>query len=177
MIETANMATVGKAEAPAEAPATTLRHYLGVKILQAEPMTAAEFANHRQHPYAAEDEHREGYRVVYPDGYESWSPKEVFEAAYLPLTDPTRITPTEIEAFRGEGRTLTLGPKTTLYQETVLSGYEFTEASSCVDPANYDEELGGSICRLRVGNHLWPLLGFVLQWGRNGLRRAGVPKP
>lgn len=27
---------------------------------------------------------REGYKVVYPDGYESWSPKDVFEEAYRP---------------------------------------------------------------------------------------------
>ena len=27
-----------------------------------------------------------GYKVVYPDGYESWSPKEVFEAAYRPTS-------------------------------------------------------------------------------------------
>lgn len=26
----------------------------------------------------------EGYKVVYEDGYESWSPKEVFERAYMP---------------------------------------------------------------------------------------------
>ena len=26
-----------------------------------------------------------GYTVKYPDGYTSWSPKDVFEAAYLPL--------------------------------------------------------------------------------------------
>ena len=25
---------------------------------------------------------QEGYKVVYPDGYESWSPKEVFESSY-----------------------------------------------------------------------------------------------
>ncbi len=25
-----------------------------------------------------------GYRIVYPDGYVSWSPKDVFEAAYRP---------------------------------------------------------------------------------------------
>lgn len=27
-----------------------------------------------------------GYKVVYPDGYESWSPKEVFEEAYRETT-------------------------------------------------------------------------------------------
>ena len=24
----------------------------------------------------------DGYRIIYPDGYESWSPKDVFEASY-----------------------------------------------------------------------------------------------
>lgn len=45
-----------------------MKQYIGTKIIHAEPM---------------ERNGREGYRVVYePDGYESWSPKEVFEEAY-----------------------------------------------------------------------------------------------
>lgn len=30
-------------------------------------------------------EERPGYAVLYPDGYRSWSPKDVFEAAYHPV--------------------------------------------------------------------------------------------
>lgn len=30
---------------------------------------------------------RDGYTVVYPDGYRSWSPKETFEACYREVTD------------------------------------------------------------------------------------------
>ena len=45
-----------------------MQQYIGTKIIQAEPM---------------EKNGRDGYKVVYaPDGYESWSPKDVFEAAY-----------------------------------------------------------------------------------------------
>lgn len=29
----------------------------------------------------------EGYKVIYPDGYVSWSPKDVFENAYREVTD------------------------------------------------------------------------------------------
>lgn len=29
----------------------------------------------------------EGYRVIYPDGYESWSPKASFEGAYREITE------------------------------------------------------------------------------------------
>lgn len=28
----------------------------------------------------------DGYRVIYPDGYESWSPKATFETAYREIT-------------------------------------------------------------------------------------------
>jgi len=49
-----------------------MQQYIGTKIIQAEP--------------AVNNENEEGYNVVYPDGYTSWSPKDVFEEAYR-LTD------------------------------------------------------------------------------------------
>lgn len=44
-----------------------MKDYIGTKVVQAEP---------------AEKDGREGYKVVYADGYESWSPKDTFEEAY-----------------------------------------------------------------------------------------------
>jgi len=44
-----------------------MKTYIGTKIIQAE------------FSYKNGDE---GYKVVYPDGYTSWSPKEAFEEAY-----------------------------------------------------------------------------------------------
>lgn len=44
-----------------------MKQYIGTKVISAEPKT---------------DLGLEGYKVVYEDGYESWSPKEVFEKAY-----------------------------------------------------------------------------------------------
>ena len=51
-----------------------MKTYIGTKIIEAEPSVRVSGA-------AAED----GYRVRYPDGYESWSPKAVFEEAYRPI--------------------------------------------------------------------------------------------
>lgn len=45
-----------------------MKQYIGTKIVQAEPEMAT-----KDQP---------GYKVVYADGYESWSPKSVFEEAY-----------------------------------------------------------------------------------------------
>lgn len=49
-----------------------LESYIGTKVINAEP---------------SEKDGRDGYRVVYEDGYESWSPKETFERAYRRITD------------------------------------------------------------------------------------------
>lgn len=61
-----------------------MRQYIGTKIVDAEPMNRGGYNAYRG--WAApvgEDQNTEGYLVRYqPDGYESWSPKEVFEAAY-----------------------------------------------------------------------------------------------
>ena len=54
-----------------------MNKYIGVKIISAEPAQATEDDRRGQHPVGAE-----GYKVVYEDGYTSWSPKEVFDSAY-----------------------------------------------------------------------------------------------
>ena len=60
-----------------------MKQYIGTKIIQAEPMNRGEYNNYRgwQIPNN-ENPEDEGYLVKYEDGYESWSPKEVFEKAY-----------------------------------------------------------------------------------------------
>ena len=54
-----------------------MQKYIGTKIIEAEPCKA--WKDTKLHK-ADED----GYKVRYPDGYESWSPKGVFEEAYRP---------------------------------------------------------------------------------------------
>lgn len=59
--------------------------YIGKKEVQAERMNeyeAVELGYAR--PNDDNHEWREGYHVVYEDGYHSWSPKNIFEAAYRP---------------------------------------------------------------------------------------------
>lgn len=63
-----------------------MKNYIGVKIVKAEPMTKGEFEKRKGSvsPLLEKDS-TEGYMVKYPDGYVSWSPKDVFETAYRPL--------------------------------------------------------------------------------------------
>lgn len=65
-----------------------MQHYIGVKFVQAMPMTAGEFCQTLQpdHPGINAKEDEEGYAVTYiGDGYRSWCPKEAFEAANRPI--------------------------------------------------------------------------------------------
>ena len=60
-----------------------MKTYIRTKIIDARPMTRGEYNIFRgwQIP-ENENPEDEGYLVKYPDGYISWSPKEVFEEAY-----------------------------------------------------------------------------------------------
>ena len=53
--------------------------------------------------------------------------------------------------------------KTTIGIFTLINGFVIVEASSCVDPKNYNEEIGKQICRDRVNNKIWELEGYKLQ--------------
>ena len=43
------------------------------------------------------------------------------------------------------------------------NGFTLRESTTCVDPANYDEEIGKEICLKRIENKIWYLLGYALQ--------------
>lgn len=63
-----------------------MEQYIGTKVIHAKPMNRGDYNIYRGWAIPAdEDPADDGYLVVYPDGYESWSPKEVFEEAYRPM--------------------------------------------------------------------------------------------
>ena len=154
-----------------------MRRYIGTKLVEAEPAWRTETG--RILPGAVvecAEAARAGYRVRYTDGYESWSPKAVFEQAYLPLehdralkTDEPSISAKMVEDFLRETWTETLGEKTTVVRAVLRNGFEIVESSSCVSPENYDEAMGREICLEKIRDKVWELLGFLLQTAVNGI--------
>ena len=70
-----------------------MKKYIGTKLIEAEAMTLGDFVQKTgRNPYGkSTDNHEEteqGYHVRYEDGYESWSPKDVFERAYKVAETP-----------------------------------------------------------------------------------------
>lgn len=43
------------------------------------------------------------------------------------------------------------------------NGFTLRESTTCVDPANYSEEIGKQICLEKIEDKVWFLLGYTLQ--------------
>ncbi|OPX89586.1 MAG: hypothetical protein A4E53_01469 [Pelotomaculum sp. PtaB.Bin104] len=143
--------------------------YIGVKVIEAEPAPSEKEVNGH---HIGEM----GYRVKYPDGYVSWSPKEAFEKAYMKiipnpnLKSDVSISQQMVNDFIKEVHTSTVGDKTTLVRVVLVNGFELVEASACVDKENYSEEIGAEICLGKIKDRIWAFLGFLLQTGVGGVR-------
>lgn len=57
----------------------------------------------------------------------------------------------------------TIFGKCTVLTAKLPNGFIIVESSACVDPANFDEQIGADICNERVKNKIWELEGYVLQ--------------
>ena len=144
---------------------------IGIKMVELIPMLAgaAQYKGYKTNGHEGDDE---GYEVIYPDGYKSWCPKEVADKAYFKLNennDGSKIDEVDVDNFLKSHVTSTLGPKTTVVLATTITGFDMVNASACVDPKNYSQELGEKYAIETIKSNLWSYLGFVLQWAKNGI--------
>lgn len=155
-----------------------MKQYIGTKLIEAEEAYRVDgkvvTLSENKVPCGYKVER--GYKVRYADGYESWSPQEVFERAYLPLevngklkTTAPSISVEMVERFIDHHETVTMGGKTTVVRAVLKNGFVIVESSSCVSAENYDEKMGEEICMERIMNKVWELLGFLLQTAVGGV--------
>ena len=55
------------------------------------------------------------------------------------------------------------GKPTTYVTIRMKNGFTLRESTTCVDPENYNEEIGKEICLKRLEDKVWFLLGYQLQ--------------
>lgn len=118
-----------------------------------------------------------GYFVIYEDGYSSFSPAKAFEEGYTPVPDEepeyeflchpsNKVTQRDVDTVMAKVAATTVthgGKKITVVTVTMPNGFTITETATCVDPANYDEEIGVSVCCGKIADKVWFLLGYELQ--------------
>jgi hypothetical protein len=64
-----------------------VKSYIGTKIVNAKPQHHSDFLISTGKSVSPNQETLgDGYRVIYEDGYTSWSPKAVFERSYREIT-------------------------------------------------------------------------------------------
>ena len=148
-----------------------MKRYIGFEMFQAEPMNFSVYYTEKNLGSKEVAQYAEGYKIVYPDGYESWSPKEAFEKLYMQVGDNFTIVDTNVNDFVTDIEYQQWGDKTTIANATLANGFILTESSSCVDPANFNMDIGQGICKEKIYNEVWKLLGFLLQTARYGIKK------
>lgn len=152
--------------------------YIGCKAIHAVPAIrkGGEIYEEGQPIPRSMEPCEDGYKVIYPDGYTSWSPKDVFEKAYLPVsinenlkTAAPSISQQMVDDFIDSTEVRTMGDKCTVVRAVLRNGFEIVESSACVSAENYDEALGAEICVGKIKDKVWFLLGFLMQTAVNGV--------
>lgn len=111
-----------------------------------------------------------GYSVEYPDGYQSWSPANTFESAYLPQgSDAGRINQKMINYFILLHNSTRIG-NTTVVRAALRNGTDLLADWAFVDSDNYDHELGEQMALDKIRGEVWRLLEFALSLARNGIK-------
>lgn len=75
----------------------------------------------------------------------------------------TSLTEADVEAAIVHEEDVKLGEKTTVVMLRLKNGFEVVGTSGCVDPANYDHEIGKKYARKRAIDKVWELEGYALQ--------------
>lgn len=123
-----------------------------------------------------------GYYVRYEDGYESFSPKAAFEAGYarightergvmsdedaesvLSKSPGARVTKEYIESRITDIAYIVVPNTTVTIAHIELdNGFSVRGESACVDPKNFNQELGEKYAYENAFEKLWQLFGFLL---------------
>ena len=59
----------------------------------------------------------------------------------------------------------------------MLNGFTVRESTTCVDPDNYNEEIGKQICLKKIEDKIWFLLGYALQEKISGQIEQTIKSP
>ena len=84
-----------------------------------------------------------------------------------------RITSEQVDAILDASTVekVVMHGKETLCCFLLPNGFTVTGRSACVDPANFDAEMGAKFAREDAKRQLWALEGYRLQCGLSGVRQ------
>lgn len=147
---------------------------IGINMVELQPMNGGQA---RMKGYEVPENYgnvESGYEITYPDGYKSWSPKDIADAAYFQLADESGdiIKPEDIDNLITDCYSVKVGAKTTNTTIVTKTGFEVHGQSGCVKAENFDLAIGEQYAKPKALDQLWFAMGFVLQWAKYGLKEC-----
>lgn len=153
-----------------------MNYVISTRLMQTEEMTRGEYNVFRGWSIPEdENPYDKGYKVTDTTGHVSWIPLEQYERNFLKVDENSKlpsgvsIGPRMVEDFIIDYEVFTKKDKITIVIATLRNGFTIVESSACVDPKNYNEEIGAEICKERIKNQVWNHLGFLLQTSYKGI--------
>ena len=74
-----------------------------------------------------------------------------------------KLEESDIEKVIVSEKYYTIGEKTTACVLTLINSYEVTGLSACVDPKNYNQEVGAPFAKRKAMDQVWALEAYLLQ--------------
>lgn len=146
---------------------------IGIKMVDLQPMFIKEAIEAGYNVGEYYGGSGEGYGITYPNDIKVWFDKKIIDKEFFILNennDGSKICKEDVEAFIKFSEACKVGTKTTNVTITTITGYEINGQASCVDPNQFNIDLGIKAAKPRAIDQLWSHLGFVLQWAKNGLK-------
>ena len=96
----------------------------------------------------------------------------VFEKQFFNLVkDDNKITEEDVCNLVEFSNVHKTGETTAVITAKIVTGFEIVTTSSCVNPEDYDNDLGHKYGLKKVWPALYDFLGFIVQWGKEGVSR------
>ena len=152
-----------------------MKKFMTCKLVEVEEMSRYEYVASRNWPWVDNEDHLKDervFKVVYPDGYTSMCPRDKFLENALEVTEDDKIPNFLVESFVNHWEVLTVHPNgkpCTQVYATLRNGAVLGEFTTCVDPKNYSEEIGFQICKKKIEDKIWFMLGMQLQSAKYGV--------
>lgn len=145
---------------------------IGIKLIEYSPMTYGEYCT-KHEEVVGHNETDEGYEITHSNGYISWCPKDVFDKAYLTITDEKVISTEDVDNFISDSTGKRLGARSNTVSMLLKNSFEVSNVSSHLnedlDNQNIAYMKANAVNKEDIRKHL----SFVYAWAVNGL---GNPK-
>src|SRR5690606_28454378 len=121
--------------------------------------------------------HARGFTLVTQEPYMNEPTLTDTELEAAPAQAPSSVRVTRdmmLARIRDVTYTVLLNTTVTICNITLDNGYSVRGESACVDPANFDAQIGQKLAYDNAFRKLWPLFGFALAERRHAALLRGM---